>query len=399
MAATITFLQLSKDASDLSTYTFSSTNFGTASSGRYLICVVSGRTQDGTSSGDLITSVTIGGVSATISVQAHNSGNAQGIAIAHVPTGTSGDVVVVFNETMTNADIAMYATTGVSSVTATDTATSTADPLSDTLNINAGGIAVGGAKSDSGSATATWLNLTETYDEGDANTNDISGAADAFASQQTGLSIQCTWSSSVRPVMVAASYASNTLQYQIADSNDDVFVDHTGGTIDFDGDGELIIGQHPSLPNEYEGGFRFTNIAIPQGSTIVSAYLTLTSQANSNGTPGFLIKGEDADDTSAFSTYANFVGRTRTTASVAWNPGAQTAEDVVDTSDISAVVQEIVNRGGWTSGNDMTFFIENNASNSWLLVYDYADSSVKSAKLTIEYTETPETNSGFFNFM
>jgi len=207
MAATITYLQLTKDATDLSTYTFASVNFGTASSDRRIIVAINGRTQDGTSSGSVISSVTIGGVSATIAVQAQNSGNTTGIAIAAVPTGTSGDVVVVFAETMTNADIATYSTTGVSSDTAFSTGTSTANPLTANINVEAGGIAVALAKSDDGAATATWAGLTERYDEADANTNDLSGASSAFATTQTGLTVSCTWTSSVRPVYAAASFS------------------------------------------------------------------------------------------------------------------------------------------------------------------------------------------------
>lgn len=207
MAATITYLQLTKDATDLSTYTFSSVNFSTASTDRRIIVAISGRTQDGTSSGNVISSVTIGGVSATIAVQAQNSGNVQGIAIALVPTGTSGDVVVVFSETMTNADIATYRTTGIGSNVATSIGTSTANPLTANINVVAGGVALALAKSDDGATTATWAGLTERYDEGDANTNDISGASDAFATTQTGLTVSCTWVSSVRPVYVVASFA------------------------------------------------------------------------------------------------------------------------------------------------------------------------------------------------
>lgn len=171
---------------------------------------------------------------------------------------------------------------------------------------------------------------------------------------------------------------------QIADTNNDVFDD--GSAIDLDGDSELVIGQHPSLPNEYEGGFRFTGLAIPQGATIEEAKIRLVNQANSNGTPSFIIKGEDTDDAAIFSTHADFIARTRTTASVAWIPGAQTAGSSVMTVDIKDIVQEIVDRGSWASGNDMAFFIENNGTNSWILVYDYTGSATNSAQIQIAYS-------------
>lgn len=383
--ATITFLQLTKSATDLSTYTFSSVNFGTASAARYLICAINGRTLDGTSSGSVISSVTIGGVSATINTQVQNSGNIVGIATALVPTGTSGDVVVVFAETMTNADIALYSADGLTSATALDTGTSTASNGTATLDITGGGVGVAIAKNDDGSLTATWTGLTEDYDEADANTNDISGASVALGSADIDRTITCTWSGTpVRPVFATASFGTGFFQ-QISDTNNDVF--DNGSAIDLNGDTELVIGEHPSSATEFTGGFRFTGITIPQGATINEAKIRLVNQVDSTGTPTLAIEGEDTDDSAIFSTHADFVGRTRTSASVSWTPGAQTAATAVDTVDIKTVVQEIVDRGGWASGNDMAFFIKNNGgTNSWILVYDYTGSSANAAKLYISYS-------------
>lgn len=206
--ATITYLQTASSSTDLSSYSFTSQNFGPALSSRQIICCVSGRTQDGSSSGSVVSSVTIGGISATLSVQGQNTGNTQCIAIASVPTGTSGTVDVVFAETMTNADISLYSAINVST-TASDTGTSTASVGTYDLDVPAGGVAVAMMKNDDGSLTATWAGLTETYDAQDANGNDISGSASAFATTQTNLTVSCTWSGTpVRPIYAVASYSS-----------------------------------------------------------------------------------------------------------------------------------------------------------------------------------------------
>lgn len=207
MAATITFLQVNGDATDNTTFTFNGVNFGTAAAGRYLIVAVSGRA---VSNSPTITGITIGGVSATIAIQVRDVAglNIQAIAIAAVPTGTSGTVVVTFDQTLTNCDIAMYSTSDVGSVTAFDTGSSTADPGNILLDIPAGGIALALAKSDAGTGTCAWTNLTERYDQLDANGNNISGASDAFASAQTNLSITADFSAAaVRPIMAAASFS------------------------------------------------------------------------------------------------------------------------------------------------------------------------------------------------
>ena len=201
----IGYLQTAGSATDLTTYTFSSQNLGEAAFDRTIICAVSGRTQDGTSSGNVISSVTIGGVSATIAVQGQNSGNTQGIAIASVPTGTTGDVVVVFAETMTNAEVSLYRCTGIST-TVYDSGTSTASVGTYDLDIPANGVAVAMMKNDDGSQTATWAGLVETYDEQDTTGNDISGSAAEFSTTQTNLTVSCTWSGTpTRPIYASTS--------------------------------------------------------------------------------------------------------------------------------------------------------------------------------------------------
>lgn len=202
--ATITYLQNTGDGTNLSTYTFASQNFGTASADRHIICTVCGRSSDG--GARTITSVTIGGTTAAENVDTTSSGNVCGIYIAAVPTGTSGNVVVVFNTTMGNADIALYSTTGVGSTTATDSGTSTSNPLTYALDVVAGGIAVAIATSDNGAATATWAGLTERFDDATTGGNDKSGASDAFATTQTNLTVSCTWTGSTRPLYAAASF-------------------------------------------------------------------------------------------------------------------------------------------------------------------------------------------------
>ena len=115
-------LQTTVDASDLTTYTFSSQNLGTAAPDRHIIVGVAARKGG---SATTISSVTVGGVSATIVDQYSNSdsnSNISGIAIASVPTGTTGDIVVTFGAQMVRAVIAVYRATNLSSATEFDKA-------------------------------------------------------------------------------------------------------------------------------------------------------------------------------------------------------------------------------------------------------------------------------------
>ena len=105
-------------------------------------------------------------------------------------------------------------------------------------------------------------------------------------------------------------------------------------------------------------GMRFNGIGIPRGATIVNAYIQFqTDQTNSEAT--FLtIRGEAADNATTFvDTKRNISSRTTTNALVNWSPVPWpiVGEAGVDqrTPDISGIIQEIVDRQNWTSGNSL----------------------------------------------
>ncbi|TRC89362.1 RTX toxin [Mesorhizobium sp. WSM4303] len=109
-------------------------------------------------------------------------------------------------------------------------------------------------------------------------------------------------------------------------------------------------------------GIRFTGIDIPQGAIITSAYIQFQANEVKTGATSLLIKGEDTDDASAFTSVSfNVSSRAATDASAAWTPDPWTtvgAHGLAERSpDLSAIVQEIVNRSGWAALNDMAFMV------------------------------------------
>jgi len=132
-------------------------------------------------------------------------------------------------------------------------------------------------------------------------------------------------------------------------------------------------------------GLRFNNVTVPSGAIINSAKITFRSTGESNFQYYQKIYGIDEDDTADLS--SDPTGRTKTTASVDWDPNGFFDETDIDTSNIGSIVQEIIDRAGWSSGNDMGFLIQDDAGSSHTAnVYDYADSTTLCALLTIEYT-------------
>jgi type IV pilus assembly protein PilY1 len=106
-------------------------------------------------------------------------------------------------------------------------------------------------------------------------------------------------------------------------------------------------------------GLRFQDIKVPQGVTITSARLEFEVDSTNNTATSLTIKGERVDSSGTFTaTNGSITGRPTTTASVAWASLPDLAANQKLTSpDIKTVVQEIVSRAGWASGNAMSIII------------------------------------------
>jgi hypothetical protein len=131
-------------------------------------------------------------------------------------------------------------------------------------------------------------------------------------------------------------------------------------------DGNVIIGS-TDLDLVASGGnqtigMRFNNVTIPQGSTIVGAYIQFTAaKARSTGT-SLTLKGEAADNATTFRKISNNLSvRPATTASVSWAPvpwgAAGDAGIDQRTPDLSSIVQEIVNRSNWANSHSLAIIV------------------------------------------
>lgn len=103
------------------------------------------------------------------------------------------------------------------------------------------------------------------------------------------------------------------------------------------------------------GYLRFTALPMAKGDTISGAILRVRSNSAVSA-PDVLVKGQAIDDSVAPTTFGELNGYSTTTASTTFTPASSTPYEL----DVNAVVQEIVNRAGWVSGNDLTFLIDNN---------------------------------------
>jgi hypothetical protein len=147
---------------------------------------------------------------------------------------------------------------------------------------------------------------------------------------------------------------------------------------------------------KYGTGLRFTNIVIPKGSTIRSAYLKLCAHDTLSGTiVNTHISAWATDNASTFTDKTDFDNRygNRTAARVNWdNIGSWQVSSWYMSPGISAVVQELVNRPNWASGNSIVFFFEDFDGRSTLgegVWRDFSSYDVNpeiSAKLYVNWT-------------
>lgn len=107
-------------------------------------------------------------------------------------------------------------------------------------------------------------------------------------------------------------------------------------------------------------GVQWDTLGIPPGSTINSATITFTvDNAGAAGDNNLTIHAEAVDNSTNFTTTDfNITTRARSTASVAWTPAPN---DVIGTTvvtpDITALIQETVDRPGWSLDNLLTVMI------------------------------------------
>lgn len=179
----------------------------------------------------------------------------------------------------------------------------------------------------------------------------------------------------------------STFTKRITVAADDVY--YNGGF--YPNDSDVYIGVNGGY---IYAGLRFLNITIPKGVTITSAKITHLAYVNKSGACSVTVYGDDVDSAAAFAdNVANRPqGKTRTTAAVAWSIPAWTSGELYDSPDLKTIVQEIIDRAGWASGNNMSLmYIEDGLSSDFRRFRAYDNTTTDCALLTIEYS-TPSSS-------
>ena len=195
-------------------------------------------------------------------------------------------------------------------------------------------------------------------------------------------------------VNITAGIVAQTIEKRISSSMDDVEQHETNnGIYTNSSDIELV---NDGSRGDQTIGLRFTGLTIPQAATINNAYIQFTTDETSSGATNLTIRGQNTDDAPAFTTSVNNVSNRITTAAfVNWNPPAWNSVGQSGlnqrTPGINAIIQEIVNRPGWNSGNDIAIIITGTGERT---AESYDGVSGSAALLHIEYTAGGGTDPG-----
>lgn len=183
-----------------------------------------------------------------------------------------------------------------------------------------------------------------------------------------------------------------TTEVRISTGSDDAEERPGGAIARTSGDLELVYSTEGTTPGNQTVGLRFPAVAVPQGSTIYNAYVQFQADQGSSGATALTIDGQAADNAAGFTTTAfSLTSRPRTTASAAWSPAAWSAAGEAGpnerTSNLAALVQEIVSRPGWASGNALVLLVYGSGNR---VAESFEGTATGAPLLHVEYVGAPQ---------
>jgi lysophospholipase L1-like esterase len=216
----------------------------------------------------------------------------------------------------------------------------------------------------------------------DATGGSIDAGGQYTATVVGGYSVSATDGGVTGIAAVTVTNEGATIEKRVSAGSDDAEEYASGGMYLTSGDLEMT----------YDGstqkvGMRFNGINIPQGAEIIKAYIQFRVDETSSVATSLTIEGEDVDNAVTFTgSPLNISTRERTAASVAWTPVPWTTGGAAGpdqrTSDISSVIEEIVNRGGWSNGNSLVIIMTGTGKR---VAESYEGDSAGAPLLHVEY--------------
>lgn len=145
--------------------------------------------------------------------------------------------------------------------------------------------------------------------------------------------------------------------------------------------------------------FRFLTVTIPKGSTVLTAKLQYKlNTAYSVASKTCDIHAEDADSAGAIGNDSAMTTSqaAATSAKTTWTIATSSdTTNFLDSSDFTAVIQEVIDRSGWSSGQNMTIHLLNPtdagmSEDREMKIKTHDSAGADAVKLVVAYTAPPK---------
>ncbi|MEE9426034.1 MAG: hypothetical protein V3V18_13815, partial [Methylococcales bacterium] len=177
----------------------------------------------------------------------------------------------------------------------------------------------------------------------------------------------------------------NTIDVRVAASSDDAEEQPNGSVKLGSSDLEMTFSGSEQIV-----GMRFNGIAIPNGATITNAYIQFQTDGVTTGPTNLMIEGEAVDNAVTFTSSSGNVSARPRTSSINWNPGpwptVGEAGNNQRTPDVASILQEIVNRQNWASGNSLAVLVSGTGQRD---AESFNGNANAAPLLHVEYTTEP----------
>jgi len=159
-------------------------------------------------------------------------------------------------------------------------------------------------------------------------------------------------------LLTGAAASADTVDIRVIRSPDDAEESSDGTVSKASSDLELVTDRG----DIQTVGIRFRGVGIPQGASITGAYIQFTVDEATTEPTQLSIAGQASNNAAKFSgALFDISSRPRTAANVGWIPQpwitVGEAGEAQRTPDLAPVIQEIVNRSGWSSGNALAIIV------------------------------------------
>lgn len=187
---------------------------------------------------------------------------------------------------------------------------------------------------------------------------------------------------------------SGTYTYQIANTNHDG-VQWTSWL-----SGEVWVGNWDGV--DETAAWHLPSVTIPQGATITSSSMSLYARVSTGTTSNLRLEfAGQAIDTASTPGSGNLPrNMTKTTARVNYDPTAWTTGVTYTSPSLNTVFQEMVNRPGWASGNNINLILEprsGSATQTEIEIGDFGNGNPST--ITINWTQGATNFSSWHGFI